>query len=56
MLASDQQQWTEAEHYFQQALEIFAESEENFKQAHVYYNLGLMSQEQRQLDLAEQYH
>lgn len=55
-LAKEQQQWDRAEQYYQQALQIFIDSNDFSKQAGTYNNLGIMAQEQRHWDKAEQYH
>jgi tetratricopeptide (TPR) repeat protein len=55
-VAQEQRQWQQAELYYQQALQIYIEYNDRYKQAGTYHNLGNVAQEQRQWAQAEQYY
>ncbi len=55
MVAQEQRQWEQAEHYYQQALQIWVEYEDRYGQARTYHQLGMVAQEQRQWEQAHAY-
>jgi tetratricopeptide (TPR) repeat protein len=56
VVAQEQRQWEQAEHYYQQALQIKIEYNARYEQAHIYHQLGMVAQEQRQWPQAEHYY
>jgi len=52
--ALEQQQWTLAEKYYQQALQIEVESNDRYRQASTYRGLAIVAHKQRQWKQAEQ--
>ncbi len=56
MVAQEQRQWVQAEQYYQQALQIYIEYNDRYKQAGTYHQLGMVAEEQRQWVQAEQYY
>ncbi len=54
-VAQEQRQWDQAEHYFQQALQIYVEFQDHYSQASTYHNLGIVAQAQRQWNQAYSY-
>jgi tetratricopeptide (TPR) repeat protein len=56
MVAQEQRQWAQAEQYYQQALRIKIEFNDNFWQARTYHQLGRVAHEQRQWTQAERYY
>ncbi len=54
-VAQEQRQWLQAEHNYQQALEIYVEFNMRYELAKIYHNLGGIAQEQRQWEQVEQY-
>ncbi len=56
IVAQEQRQWDQAEHYYQQALQIKIDFDDRYEQAGTYHQLGIVAQEQRQWDQAEQYY
>ncbi|WP_129629852.1 CHAT domain-containing tetratricopeptide repeat protein [Candidatus Oscillochloris fontis] len=55
-VAQEQRQWAQAEHYFQQAMEIWIAFNDRYSQASTYHQLGRVAEEQRQWAQAEQYY
>jgi tetratricopeptide (TPR) repeat protein len=55
-VAQAQRQWTHAEGYYQQALEIWVAFDDRCAQAKTYHNLGAVAQAQRQWVQAERYY
>jgi tetratricopeptide (TPR) repeat protein len=55
-VAQEQRQWVQAEQYYQQALQIYIESQDRHAQASTYHSLGIVAQEQRHWSQAEQYY
>jgi tetratricopeptide (TPR) repeat protein len=47
-VAQEQQQWAQAEEYYQTALAIYTELNDRYEQAGTYYNLGVAAQAQQQ--------
>jgi tetratricopeptide (TPR) repeat protein len=41
-LAQKQQEWEQAEQYYQQALQIYIECDDRYAQADTYHNLGIL--------------
>jgi len=56
MVAQEQRQWTQAEEYYQKAMQIKIEFDDRYSQARTYHNLGIVAQEQRQWTQAEEYY
>ncbi len=56
MVAEEQRQWAQAEQYYQQALQIFIEYQDRYRQASTYHQLGRVAEAQRQWAQAEQYY
>jgi tetratricopeptide (TPR) repeat protein len=54
-VAQEQRQWQQAEHYYQQALQIDGEYNDRYSQASTYHQLGMVAEEQGQWQQAEQY-
>ena len=55
-VAQEQRQWTQAEGYYQQALQIYIEYNDRYEQADTYHQLGVVAEEQRQWAQAEKYY
>src|SRR6266851_4694736 len=55
MVAWEQSQWTQAEQYYERALQLFSEYNDRYNQASTYHRLGMVAQEQRQWAQAEYY-
>jgi tetratricopeptide (TPR) repeat protein len=55
-VAGEQQQWQQAEQYYQQALQIYIEYNDRYAQASTYRQLGIVAQKQGQWQQAEQYY
>src|SRR5213079_1546787 len=55
-VAEEQRQWQQAEHYYQQALQIDGEFDDRYGQASTYHQLGRVAQEQGQWSQAEHYY
>ncbi|MEO6890614.1 MAG: CHAT domain-containing protein, partial [Ktedonobacteraceae bacterium] len=55
IVAQEQRQLEQAEHYLQQALQIEVEYDDRYAQASTYHQLGRVAQEQRQWEQAERY-
>ncbi len=56
IVAQEQRQWTQAESYYQKALQIEIEFKDRYTQASTYHQLGWVAQEQRQWTQAESYY
>src|SRR5439155_927516 len=54
-VAQEQRQWSQAEQYYQQALQIMIEYNDRYAQAKTYGQLGLLAQEQQQWSQARDY-
>ena len=55
MVAQEQHQWTQAEQYYQHALQIYVKYNDRYAQASIYNNLGVVAEEQRQWQQAREY-
>src|SRR6266496_164540 len=55
-VAQEQQQWEQAEAYYQQALQIYIEYQDRYAQADTYHQLGMVAEEQRQWEQAVGYY
>ena len=55
IVAQGQRQWTQAEEYYQKALQIYIDFDDRYSQAGIYLNLGMVAQKQRQWTQAEEY-
>jgi len=55
-VAQEQRQWQQAETYYQQALQIYIEFNDRYKQAGTYHQLGNVAEAQRQWSQAEAYY
>lgn len=51
-VAQEQRKWQGAENYFQQALQIYSESQDRYAQAGTYHNLGILAKILRQREKA----
>ena len=56
VVAMQQRQWAQAEQHYQQALALFIEFNDRYRQASTYHNLGIVAAEQRQWAQAEQHY
>jgi len=56
ILAHKQHQWPTAEHYSQQALDIFIEFNDKYSQARTYHQLGMVAEAKLQWSAAEHYY
>ena len=56
LVSKEERKWSQAEQYYQKALEIFIEFDDRHGQASTYDNLGNLAQEQRMWQQAEQYY
>ena len=52
-MAEEQRQWGQAEAHYQQALALFIEFNDRYRQASTYHGLGMVAQAQRQWGQAE---
>jgi tetratricopeptide (TPR) repeat protein len=48
MVAQEQLQWAQAEHYYHQAMDIYIEFDDRYEQASTYHQLGRVAEEQQQ--------
>jgi tetratricopeptide (TPR) repeat protein len=55
VVAEEQRQFTQAEQYYQQALQLFIDSNDRHSQAFIYNNFGVLAEEQRQWNKARTY-
>jgi len=55
-VAEKQRQWKQAEDYYNKALKIDIEFNDQYEQARTYHQLGIVAQEQRQWKQAEEYY
>jgi len=56
MVAQEQRQWAQAEEYYRQALQIYIDFNDRYRQAATYHQLGTVAEEQRQWAQAEEHY
>lgn len=56
LIAREQSQFEKAKAYYQKALQIYKDAEDEYSAAREYWHLGIVAQEQRQLEEAKRYY